>query len=129
MSKKLTSKQMKGTEKLFTPVSVAGVVVPKRASGRDSETAFNLVTLTGVEYSILADQEWQLVLETYRWEEVRVRGLLNIATMTIVPHWVVPRGPTGETQRVTDKPLAKSGDLIGKIKKTVADLVLAPSYA
>jgi hypothetical protein len=115
---------MKQQEIVLTPVSVVGVVVP---AAEDQKLEFKLVTLHGVEYSILTDSAWERVLENYRWEEVRVRGLLNASTMTIVPQWVVPHGPTGETQRVSDEPLYR--DVIGKIRKTIADLVLAPAYA
>jgi len=130
MGKISTINQMKGKENILTPVSLVGVVVPikKPADGTD-DCEFKLVTLSGVEYSILTDSEWERVLDNYRWEEVRVRGLLNPLTMTIVPQWVVPHGPTGETQRVTKVPIWKDRILIGKIKKTVKDLVLIPDYA
>lgn len=126
---KINRNQMKGTENFLTPITLVGVLVPKRPSVEKPSSDFKLVTLRGVEYSILTDSEWERVLDGYRWEEVRVRGLLNPSTMTVVPQWVVPYGPTGETQRVSDEPSWKDRDLIGKIKKTVADLVLTPAYA
>lgn len=127
MKKKSTIDQ--GQVSFLTPVSLVGVVVPKEPYAVRQGQEFKLVTLSGVEYSILTDSEWERVLENYRWEEVRVRGLLNFSTMTIVPQWVVPRGPMGETQRVSDEPLWSTRNLVGKIKKTVADLVLAPAFA
>lgn len=127
MSKRTTIKQIRGSESFLTPISVVGVVVPKMSEDRTPN--FKLVTMNGIEYSVLADQEWQQVLDSYKWEEVRVRGLLNVATMTIVPQWVVPRGPTGETQRVTDEPLSKGREFVGKIKKTLVDFVLVPCCA
>lgn len=130
MGKISTINRMKGKESFLTPVSLVGVIVPTRMPTDDREDSeFKLVTLSGVEYLILTDSDWERVLENYRWEEVRVRGLLNAATMTIVPQWVVPHGPTGEPQRVTDAPLWKDRNLVGKIKKTVADLVLVLAYA
>lgn len=130
MGKITTLKQMKGNENFLTPVSVVGVLVPAKGTVYDDcRPDFKLVKPNGVEYSILADSEWERVLEIFRWEEVRVRGLLNPINMTIVPQWVVPHGPTGEPQRVSDEPLLKDRDWVMKIKKTVADLVLAPAYA
>jgi hypothetical protein len=49
--------------------------------------------------------------------------------MTIVPQWVVPHGPTGETQRVSEEPPGFTLNLVGKIKKVVTELVLVPGYA
>jgi len=129
MSKISSVNQKKGQENFLTPVSVVGVLVPKKTSDEGQNPEFKLVTLSGIEYSIVTDAEWKRVLENYRWEEVRVSGLLNSSTMTIVPQWVVPHGPTGETQRVSDEPPRFNLNLIGKIKKTVADLVLVPAYA
>ncbi|PWU13173.1 MAG: hypothetical protein C5B49_15050 [Bdellovibrio sp.] len=124
----ITNKKIE-QENFLMPVSVVGVLIPKMATLKGQHIEFKLVTLRGVEYSILADSEWERVLENYRWEEVRIRGLLNSSTMTIVPQWVVPRGPTGETQRVSDEPYWKECNLIGRIKKTVADLVLVSACA
>lgn len=128
MKKKATLNQKKGQEFFLTPISVVGVVVPKEPFAVSNHREFKLVTLCGVEYSLHSDSEWQQVLENYRWEEVRVRGLLNSSTMTIFPLWVIPRGPTGETQRVSEAPWLDR-NIVGKFKKAVADLVLAPAFA
>jgi hypothetical protein len=128
MGKRSLFNWKKGKDNFLTPISVVGVLVPK-SSGDDQCREFALATLSGVQYSILSDSDWEQVLQSYRWEEVRVRGLLNSSTMTIVPQWIVPHGPTGEPQSVTDKPLWINRGIVGKIKKSVADLVLAPAYA
>ena len=130
MRKTLTMKRIDGREILLTPISLVGVLVPRPiASPAGSAFEFKLITLSGVEYLLLTDAEWERVLENYRWEQVRVRGLLNAATMSIVPQWVLPHGPTGETQRVSDRPLREESDLLSKIKNKVEELVLAPTYA
>lgn len=130
MGKLTKLNRVKGKENFLMPVSLVGVVVPRKKSSSDGQASeYALVTPTGVEYSILTDSEWERVFENYRWEEVRVRGLLNPSTMTIVPQWVVPHGPTGEPQRANDTFFWKNGALVAKLKKTMADLVLAPAYA
>lgn len=72
MGKLSSINQRKGQENFLTPVSVVGVLVPQPRA----DEGFKLVTLSGVEYSILTDSEWERVLENYRWEEVRVRDYL-----------------------------------------------------
>lgn len=106
------------TENIFTPVTLSGVVVPwiqELSDGRES--AYKLVCSSGAEYYIVADSEWRSVLSCYSWDEVKVKGLLNIANMTLIPQKVFPKGPTGERDCAVDLANWKQSQLAKKIIK------------
>ena len=116
------------SENILTPVTLSGVVAPwtnSRNGGQASE--YMLVSYSGLEYFIVADEEWREVLSTYCWEEVKVIGLLNVAKRTLIPQKVYPKGPTGVT--VIDWVSWKSKDFAQKFVKSVNDLVVIPAAA
>ncbi|MEN0059801.1 MAG: hypothetical protein AAGB31_13255 [Bdellovibrio sp.] len=123
------SKPSKGYgENVLTPVNLYGVVVPWRqelSGGKESD--YKLVCSSGMEYFLVADQEWQGVFSWYCWEEVRVIGLLNLATKTIIPQKVFPKGPTGEKENVIDLAIWKSREAIKKAIKNINDMVVIPA--
>jgi hypothetical protein len=92
-------------ESILAPMTLTGIVVPWTTTltgRRDSE--FKLASLSGAEYFIVADSEWKEVLEMYRWEEVKVIGLLNLSDMTLILQKVFPKGPRGETESAMNLP-------------------------
>ena len=90
---------------------------------------YKLVTLSGAEYFIVADQEWREVLAEYCWEDVKVKGLLNISNMSLIPQRVFPRGPTGERENVIDLASWKSQELLKRLTKNINELVFTPATA
>ena len=113
------------SENILTPVNLSGVVAPWTESlwgGRTSD--YKLITSSGREYFIVADNEWREVLSTYCWEEVRVIGLLNLANKTLIPQKVFPKGPTGEN--VIDLASWRNKEFIKKIVKNINDFVVIP---
>ncbi len=118
------------TNNVLTPVTLSGVVVPwikTLSDGRDSD--YKLVCSSGVEYFIVADNEWRSVLSSYSWDEVKVKGLLNISNMTLIPQKVFPKGPTGEKESAIDLANWKQRDFTKKVIKKINDLVLIPAAA
>lgn len=114
------------SENILTPVTLSGVVAPWTESlscGRTSD--YKLISNSGLEYFIVADDEWREVLSTYCWEEVRVVGLLNVSNMTLIPQKVYPKGPTGEN--VIDLASWKSKEFFKKVVKNINDLVVIPA--
>jgi hypothetical protein len=112
----------------LTSVTLYGVIVPwtkPMADGRTSD--YKLASVSGFEYFIIADAEWKAVLSRHCWEEVKVKGLLNVSTMTLVPQKVFPKGPTGERDNVIDLSAWKGRDFVKKLTHGVADLVLVPA--
>lgn len=89
-------------ENILTPVTLAGVVVPwtkkMMSDGRNSE--YKLVCASGSEYFFVTDQEWREILSRHCWGDVKVKGLLNIANMTLIPQKVFPQGPDGQLENV-----------------------------
>lgn len=121
------SEQSKGySENTLTPVTLSGVVAPwtqSLSNGRMSD--YKLVSYSGLEYFIVADDEWRELLTTYCWEEVRIIGLLNISNMTLIPQKIFPKGPSGEN--VIDLASWKSKQLAKRLIKNVNDLVVIPA--
>lgn len=116
------------SENILKAVTLNGVLVPWVKSlndGRESE--YKLVCSTGVEYPILADQDWKSVLPKFCWEEVKVKGLLNMANLTLIPQKVFPKGPTGERENVIDLADWKNRRHIKKMAKSLTELVLIPA--
>ena len=116
------------SENILTPVTLSGVVVPwvkTLNDGRDSD--YKLACASGIEYFIVADQEWREVLAQYCWEDVKVKGLLNVSNLTLIPQRVFPKGPTGERENVIDLAAWKGRDFVKKLTKNVNDLVLIPA--
>ncbi len=115
------------SENKLMPVNLTGVVVPwfkELRGGRESD--FKLVCSSGLEYFFEAESEWKDVLAQYRWEEVRVIGLLNVSNMTLIPQKVFPKGPRGEMNNVVDLATWKSKNLVKKLVKNLNDLVVVP---
>ena len=116
------------SENVLTPVTLFGVVVPWTKSMGDGRTSdYKLACSSGVEFFIVADSEWRQVLSHYCWEDVKVKGLLNVSNMTLVPQKVFPKGPTGERDNVIDFAAWRGRDLVKKLTKNVTDLVLVPA--
>lgn len=130
------SRPSKGySEKIATPVTLAGVIAPWTESlngGRTSD--YKLMTNSGLEYFIVADHRLREVLSTYCWEEVRIMGLFNILNMTLIPHKIYPSEPTKEN--IIDLEhfstgVSDSGFELDEYERTLAQqgkLDLAPEY-
>jgi hypothetical protein len=115
------------TENILTPVTLCGVVVPWSEAFSDGRSSdYKLACASGAEYFIVADQEWREVLSEHCWEEVKVKGLLNVSNMTLIPQRVFPKGPTGERENVIDLPTCKDREFIKKVKKNLDELVFVP---
>ena len=115
-------------ENVLKPVTLSGVVVPwdkELSPTRNSE--YKLVCTSGLEYFIVANDEWRGVLSWYSWEDVNIVGLLNSTNLTLIPQRVFPKGPKGEKENVIELALWKSRKAIKKITKNVNDLVLIPA--
>ena len=116
------------SKNFLTPVTLSGVIVPwnkEVSTTRNSE--YKLVCKSGLEYFFVANDEWRRVLSCYRWEEVKVVGLLNTANLTLIPQIVFPKGTKGEKENVIDLALWKSRQAIKKIAKNMNELVFVPA--
>lgn len=115
--------------KLLTPVTLSGVVVPwEKRIGPTGASHYKLVCHNGLEYFFVTESEWQNVLSLYRWEEVKVVGLLNMSNKTIIPRKIFPKGPKGEKEeKVIDLAMWQGRNAIRKMSKNVSDLVLIPA--
>jgi hypothetical protein len=114
------------SENILTPVTLSGVVAPwteNLSGGRTSD--YKLISTSGLEYFIVADDEWREVLSTYCWEEVRVIGLLNVSNMTLIPQKVYPKGPMGEN--VIDLASWRRKEIVSKMVQKINDLVVIPT--
>lgn len=119
---------LKYPEGALTPVILTGVVLPWDKPMNDGRTSdFKLVCSSGSEYFIVADSHWRQELSHYRWEEVKIKGLLNAAHMTLVPQRVFPKGPSGERKEAIDLATWRGRDLVKKLTKNVTELVLVPA--
>jgi hypothetical protein len=115
-------------ENILTPVTLSGVLAPcNQGLVCERSSDYKLVSYSGHEYFLVADNEWRAVLSRYCWEEVKVIGLLNVAKMTLIPQKVYPKGPTGEKENVIDLAAWKSKEFIKKMARSVNDLVAIPS--
>lgn len=113
-------------ENNLTPVTVSGVIATWNKSLNSSRTSdYKLMSYSGLQYFIVADNDWREVLSSYCWEDVKVIGLLNASNMTLIPQKVYPKGPTDED--VIDLASWKSKDLVKKMVKNVNDLVVIPT--
>ncbi len=109
-------------ENILTPVHVSGVVVPWIQNlSRGQSSDYKLISQSGLEYFMIADDEWREVLLTYCWDEVLVIGLLNASNMTLIPQKVCPKGPTDKN--VVELAPRKTKELVKKLVKKVNDLV------
>jgi hypothetical protein len=116
------------TDNILTPVTLSGVVIPwNEAMGDGLSSDFKLACASGVEYFIVADDDWKKVLSEYCWEEVKVKGLLNVSNMTLIPQRVFPKGPTGDRENVIDFAAWKSRELIKKVTKNLNEFVFIPA--
>ena len=69
-----------------TPIAIRGVLVPwdeKIDSNENSD--FKVITSSGTEYFLLTNHDWKLVCNEFSWRNVRLKGMLNIKNMTVVP--------------------------------------------
>lgn len=132
MAKIASFRNVKGegnfAENLLTPVNLLGVVVPsglKPTGVKDSH--YKLVRPNGIQYFLVANREWRGVLSRFTWEEVRVIGLLNTETKTIIPQKVFPKGPKGEKESVIDLAIWKGRETIKKAIANINDMVAMPA--
>lgn len=110
----------------WTPVTLFGVIVPWRKFLDDGKISdYKLVCKSGVEYFILADSEWRHTLAQSCWEEVTVKGVLNVFNMTIIPQAISPHGPPGERENVIEFAAGKKGTHAKKLK-ILSELILVP---
>ncbi len=118
----------KHRENVLAPMSLTGIVVPRiRLLNRNQDSSFKLACFSGAEYDIITDSEWQEVLQRYRWEEVKIVGLLNLADLTLIPQKVFPKGPRGETENTIDLVAWKARDLAEKVVKNIDSLTVVPA--
>jgi hypothetical protein len=128
--KQITTLKKEIENKILTPVTLSGVIVPWITTlndGRNSD--YKLVCRSGVEYFIVADGEWKTVLSSYSWDDVKIRGLLNFLNMTLIPQKVFPKGPTGEKESAIDLTNWGRRDFAKKIMKSIGGFVLFPVAA
>jgi hypothetical protein len=119
-------KNIKNRSHSLVPVTLIGVVVPMTKSTGDGVSGYKLACGVGVEYLIMVDSEWRQVLSRYCWEDVKVKGLLDLSNLTLIPQRVFPRGPTGESYNVIDIAASKGRDLGNKIGKNLGLVLAAP---
>lgn len=83
------------------PVTLSGLILPEQIDDR-REQEYKLACDSGLEYSILANSNWQRILSTFAWVEVKLIGILDLETMTIAPQKIYPKSPAGEKKVVID---------------------------
>ena len=111
-------------ENILVPVTLSGIVVPcSRAMDYEEAYEYKLACANGAEYLIEADAKWGEVLSTYVWQEVKVKGLLNLDKMTVVLQRVFPRGPSGDRGNIAAFAGQRGRELIKKVSGDFQDLV------
>lgn len=127
-SNSLTKLDRSCSMKVLTPVTLSGVIVPWSEKITDSrELEYKLVCEAGQEYFFIANPYWKSVLSWHSWDEVKVKGLLNSANMTIVPQKIYPKGPTVENENVIDLAASRAKKVFKKIGRNINDLVIIPA--
>lgn len=130
MKQTIAFKNVKGkkeAENIFAPVSLSGFVVPwAKTMSVGMESEFKLVCSSGQEYFFVVDDEWKQVLILHCWNEVKVKGLLNIVDLTIIPQKIFPKGPRGELENVIDLATWKARKFVKKIINDLNDQVIIP---
>lgn len=115
-------------ENQLVSVNITGVVIPwKRKLNDGASSDYKFVCASGLEYYFVSDENWSNVLSWYRWEEVKVIGLLNTSDLTLIPQKVYPKGPTGGREKVIDLAKWKSRVNINQVSKNLNDLVVMPA--
>lgn len=115
---------------VLTPITLSGVVVPwDKDASTTRKSEYKLVCTSGIEYFLLANEEWCSVLSWYSWEEVKIVGLLNTANLALIPQRVFPKGPKGEKENLLDLAIWKSREVIKKITKNINELGLVSAAA
>ena len=84
-----------------TPIAVRGVLVPWDEEVDVNENSdFKVIASSGTEYFLLTSHDWKLVCNEFSWRNVRLKGLLNIKNMTVVPEEITTDDPEGSTAKV-----------------------------
>jgi len=79
---------------LRTQVSLSGVIVPWHEDFAGGYfTDYKIITTSGLEYFILADDDWRETLKSYIDSNVILKGLMDIQTKTIFPKSIEGEGP------------------------------------
>lgn len=106
-----------------TPIAVRGILVPWDEEVDVNESIdFKVITSSGTEYFLLTNHDWKLVCSEFSWRNVRLRGLLNIKNMTVVPEEITTDDPEGSKAKVI--PIKKVKE---KLKKGFSMVVPALS--
>lgn len=113
---------MRNKERLVT---LTGTVVPWY-EGTTRNAEYKLECETGIRYLFVADEEWRKILSFYKWEEVKVTGLLNPANRTVIPHRVTPKNSDGQRESALDLAFWRSKEAISKLAQNINDLILLP---
>ena len=118
----------KSVAQRLSPVTLSGVVMPwEKTLGDGSQFHFKLTCHSGAEYLIVESPEVRDELSRYCWMEVKIVGLLNNSSGTIIPQKVFPKGPDGESSNVIDLSLWKSQHLKRELLNRVNELVFVPT--
>jgi hypothetical protein len=112
-----------GSQYSLMPVTLQGVVLRK---GDGTVERYGLACASGIEYSVIADDEWRGLLSQYAWEEVKLEGLLYHGDRTVIPQRVFPKGPSGGRRGVTELVVRKARDVLDKAAK-YSDVLFLPA--
>ncbi len=79
---------------LRTQVSLSGVILPWHEDFAGGYfTDYKIITTSGLEYFIIADDDWRETLKSYIDSNVILKGLMDIQTITIFPESIEGEGP------------------------------------
>lgn len=106
----------------YTPIAVRGVLVPWDEEVDVNESSdFKVITSSGTEYFLLTNHDWKLVCNEFSWRNVRLKGLLNIKNMTVVPEEITTDDPEGSKAKVI--PIKKVKEKLKKGLSMVAPVL------
>jgi hypothetical protein len=116
------------SENQIIPIKLSGVLMPwERKLDAGAGSDFKLVCSSGLEYYFVVDQVWSNVLRWYSWEDIKVIGLLNTSSHTLIPQKVYPKRPTGEREKAFDLAKWKSRVNINQFAENLNHLFLIPA--
>ncbi len=97
-----------------TPIAVRGVLVPWDDEVEINENSdFKVITSSGTEYFLLTNHDWKLVCNEFSWRNVRLKGLLNVKSMTVIPEEITTDDPEDNKAKVIPIKKVKENFKIG----------------
>lgn len=84
-----------------TPIATKGVIVPwEEEVEPNTYSDFKLITSSGLNYFLVTNDDWKKVCNHFVWGTVRLKGMMNIKTMSVVPEEIDADDPDSARAKV-----------------------------